>query len=144
MVGGIHQRGAGRSGFASLVAARLVIPGGLVVGLGLGVEAGIQAVVGQLEAVFDEERCVGVVDEILVCDAIVLERVVDDAAEESDVAAGTNLQEKVGLGSGAGKARIDHDDLGVAIALGLDRPLETARMVLSRIAAHDQTSCRCS
>ena len=88
---------AGRYGFARLVAARLVIPGGLVVGLSLGVEARIQAVVRQLEAVFDEERRVGVVDEILVGDAIVLERVVDDAAEESDVATGTNLQEQVGL-----------------------------------------------
>ena len=28
--------------------------------------------------------------------------------------------------------------LGVAVALGLDRPLESAGMVLGRIAAHDQ------
>ena len=47
-------------------------------------------------------------------------------------------QKEVGLRSRAREARIDDDDLGVAIALGLDRPLESARMVLGRIAAHDQ------
>ena len=92
MVGDIQHRGAGRYGFASLIAARLVIPSGLVVGLSLGVEARVEAVVRQLEAIFDEERRVGVIDEILVGNAIVLERVVDDPAEESDVATGTNLQ----------------------------------------------------
>ncbi len=37
-------------------------------------------------------------------------------------------------GGRARVARIDHDHLGVAVTLGLNRPLETARMVFGGIA----------
>ena len=71
-------------------------------------------------------------------DAVVLDGVVDQAAEEGDVGAGADLQEQIGTGRGAREARIHHDHLRVALALGFDRPLEAARMVLGRIATHDQ------
>ena len=51
---------------------------------------------------------------------------------------GAELHKLIGNGGGAGEARIDHDHLGIALALGFHRPFETARVVLRRIAAHDQ------
>ena len=102
------------------------------------VEAGIQPVLRQLEAVLDDERGVGEIDQVFVGDAVVLEGVVDQAAEERDVAAGANLQEEIGLAAVRVKRGSTTISLGVALALGFDRPLETARMVFGRIAAHDQ------
>ena len=61
------------------------------------VEAGEQAVLGQLESVLHDERGVRVVDEVVVRDAVILDRVVDQAAEEGDVGAGANLQEEIGV-----------------------------------------------
>ncbi len=52
--------------------------------------------------------------------------------------AGADLHEHVGHRGGAREARIHHDHLGVALALGFDRPFESAGMVFGRIAAHDQ------
>ncbi len=121
-----------------LVAALFIIPGRLVVRLGRRIEAGEQSVVGQLESVFDDECSVGVIDQVLMRDAVVLDGVVDQAAEKRKIGPGANLAENVGLRRRARKARIDHDHLGVAIALGLDRPLESAGMVLGWIPAHDQ------
>ncbi len=127
-----------RNRLACFVSAFLVVPGAFVVGLGRLIEAREQSILRQLESVFDDERGVGVVDQIFVRDAVVLDGVIDEAAEKREVAAGANLTENIGLRRGAGEARVDHDRLGVAVALGLDRPLETARMVLGRISAHDQ------
>ena len=59
--------------FAGLVSAFLVVPGALVVGLGRLIEAGEQSIFRQLESVFDDERGVGVVDQIFVRDAVVLD-----------------------------------------------------------------------
>ena len=53
-------------------------------------------------------------------------------------AAGADLQEQIGGRSRAREARIDDDHLGVALQLGFHRPLEAARVVLGRVAAHDQ------
>ena len=69
---GLRCRGSCCSGFTGFVAALLVVPGRLVVGLGRGIEAGEQAVFRQLESVLDDERGVGVVDQILVRNAVVL------------------------------------------------------------------------
>src|SRR5205823_2552067 len=71
-------------------------------------------------------------------DAIVVNRVLDQPAEEGDVCAGANLAEEIGGGRSARKPRIDHDHLGVASALSLNRPFESTWMVLRRIATHDQ------
>ncbi len=127
-----HDRLAGQ------VSTFFIIPGRLVVNLFLGIEAGVQAVFGKLESVFDNEGGVGVVDQIFVGDAVVRDGVVDHAAEEGDVGAGANLHVHVGVRGGAREARIDHDGFCVAVNLGFDRPLEAAGMVFGRIAAHDQ------
>ena len=44
------------------------------------------------------------------------ERVVDEAPEEGDVRAGADRDVEVGDRGSAGEARIDHDELGVAVA----------------------------
>ena len=46
--------------------------------------------------------------------------------------------EQVGGRGCAGESRVDGNQLGVAVALGLHRPLESAGMVLGGISAHDQ------
>src|SRR6185369_931327 len=71
------------------VAAGFVIPGFLVVGF--TVEAGEQPVFGKLEPVFYDESGIGVVDEVIFRDPAVLDRVIDDSAEKSDISAGSNL-----------------------------------------------------
>ena len=120
------------------VAAFLIVPRRLVIDLRSRIEAGIQSIVRQLETILHDEGGVGVVDEVILGDTVVVDRILDHATEESDVSAGANLAEEIGGGGGAGKPRINHDHLGVACTLRLNRPLESARMVLRRIAAHDQ------
>ena len=75
---------------------------------------------------------------VILGDTVVVDRILDHSTEESDVSAGANLAEKIGSGGGPRKAWIDHDHLRVACTLRLNRPLESARMVLRRIATHDQ------
>src|SRR5437762_2020793 len=87
-------------------ARSFVVPRGLIVALALGVEAGVQAVLRELESFLDDERGVREVNEIIVRDPIVLNRVVDQAAEKRDVGAGADLQEQIGGGGGPREARI--------------------------------------
>jgi hypothetical protein len=61
----------------------LVVPGGAVVDGGGGVEAGEEAVLWQLEAILNEEGCVGVVQQVVVCDAAVFDGVSYEPAEEA-------------------------------------------------------------
>ena len=119
-------------------ASSLIIPARTVIRVRLIVETGIKAVFGKLESFLEQERGVGEICQILFGDALIFDRVIDNAAEECDIGACADLQEHIGSGSGARETRIDHDRLGVANALGLNRPLETARVVFSRIASHDQ------
>src|SRR5205085_12655381 len=91
------------------VAAFLIVPRRLVIGLRGRIESGIQAIVRQLETVLHDVGGVSVVEEIILGDAIVVDRVLDQATEESDVSAGANLAEEIGGGGGAGKPRINHD-----------------------------------
>ena len=87
-------RGRSRDyGLAGEVSTFFIVPGGFVVDLLLGIEAGEEAVFGQLESVFDDEGGVGVVDEIIFGDAVVGDGVVDHAAEEGDVGAGADLHD---------------------------------------------------
>ena len=132
----VHGRDA--LGTSAHVAAFGVIPGGFVVGLGGGIESRIEPVLGKLEAVFDDEGGVGEIHQIIFGDAVVLDGVMDQPAEEGDIRAGANLEVKVGHRGRPREARIDHDHLGVAVALGFNRPLEAARMVFGWIPALDQ------
>src|SRR5579864_8598163 len=78
---GACRCGRGGGGFPFKVSALLVIPRRLVVGLLVLIEAGVQAVFGELESFFNNERRVGVIDEVVVGDAIVLDRVIDESAQ---------------------------------------------------------------
>src|SRR4029453_18082429 len=62
--------------------------------------------------------------------------VVDDPAQEGDVAAGPDRDVDVGQGAGAREARVDVDDPGPA-GLGLHHPLEPDRVGLGHVGALD-------
>jgi len=68
---------------------------------------------------------------------VVLQGVIDHAAQEGDVGAGSHLGIDVGLGGAAGVARVDDDQLA-ALVHGLLDPLEGDRVVLGRVAADDE------
>ena len=81
----------GRAG----ISAFFVIPRGAVVGLRRWIEAGIEPIFGKLETFLNDEGGIGVIGNVLLGDAVVLYRVVQHAAEKSDVGAGANLAEQV-------------------------------------------------
>src|SRR5438105_350305 len=83
-------------GFPAQVAAFLVIPGGLIVRLCCRVEARIEPVLRQLESFFDDKRGVGVVEQVVFCDAMVLDGVLNQAAKERNVRTRANLAEQIG------------------------------------------------
>src|ERR1700682_1269125 len=51
------------------VSALFVIPGGFVVHLFFRIEAGVEAIVGEFKSFFNNEGGVGVVDQVILCDA---------------------------------------------------------------------------
>ncbi len=68
-----------------------------VVGAVRAVEAAEQArqIFRVLEALLDNDRCVGVVQDVLLEPALVAQHVVDEAAQESDIRAGADAHEDV-------------------------------------------------
>ena len=114
-----------------------VVPAGAVVAALLFVVARIQAVL-EGELVLHQERHVGVVQHVLVLDAVLGQQVVDQAAQEHDVGTGADRRVHVGHRGRAVEARIDHDQPGLVVRLGLGHPFEPARVGLGGIATHDQ------
>ena len=97
---------------------------------------------GVLEVVADDRRGVRVVDderleERVAVPALAVDDVVDEAAQESDVRPGADRRVDIGHGAGAREPRIDVDDLGAVLDLGLHGPAEGHRMVLRHVGAHD-------
>jgi hypothetical protein len=119
------------------VLVELVGPGGAVVVALLVVVAGEQAIV-ELEVLTDDERRVGVRLHVVHVDLVVVDEVVDDAAQEGDVAAHADRRVVVGDRSRAREARVDHDELRLAMLDRLGHPLEAAGVRFGGIAAHDQ------
>jgi hypothetical protein len=74
--------------------------------------------------------------DVLLEEQIFLKQVVDDSAEERDVAAGANLHVLRRHRARAREARVDVDDTSAALS-GLHHPLETHRVVLGHVRAHD-------
>ena len=68
---------------------------------------------------------------------VMLQGVVDHAAQKSDVGAGADLGVDIRLGGAAGVTGIDDNQLA-AIFHGLFDPFEGDRMVLGRVAADDE------
>jgi hypothetical protein len=87
-------RGAVSSSCTCGLSAR-IIPASAVITVFLRVKPGENAirVGGQSEVGLDDERGIREVDQILFCDAVVFDRIVDHAAEEDDIRAGANLAE---------------------------------------------------
>ncbi len=128
----------GAARLAARGSGRLIVPCGFIVGARRGIKSRKKPVLRKLEAFLHDKCGVRVVHQIIVGDAVVFDGVVDQPAEKCNVAAGANLEEEVGGGRRARKSRVYGDQLGVAVALGFHRPLESAGMVLGGIAAHDQ------
>ncbi len=131
-------RGAGIGG---LGLGSFVQPGAgivLVLQLVVDVQAGEDAVqvFGVLEFLANDGGGVGVVDHVIVEVAVVLQDVVDDGAEEENVAAGAQRDPDIGHGRGAGEARVDVDDPGAALARR-HYPLKSDRVLLRHGGAHD-------
>ena len=83
-----------------------------------------------------DRRRVRVGDDVLLEVLLVVEDVLDQAAEEGDVAARAQRHVQVGDGAGAGEPRVDVDDLR-APRLGLHHPLEADRVALGHVRALD-------
>src|SRR5580700_6594247 len=120
------------------VSALFVVPGGFVVHLLFRIKAGVEAIVGEFKSFLNDEGGVGVVDEVVLGDAVVFDGVANYAAQKGDIGAGTDLHIQVRVRGGASQARIDNDGFRVAVNFGFNRPLEAAGVVLGGIAAHDQ------
>src|SRR5579864_7094974 len=85
--------GDGCSRGAGHVSALFVVPGGNVIFHRGGIVSGEQAVFRQLDSLLDDEGGVGPVGEIFLVVAIVLDGVVDQSAEEGNIASCANLAE---------------------------------------------------
>src|SRR5438874_1322048 len=120
-----------------------VLPGRVVVLLLLRIPAGKEAVevLCVLELLVDDHRRVRERLDVLVEPALVLEDVVDDPAEERDVAAGPDRDVQVRHRARAREPRVDVDQLRAAAA-GLHRPLEADGMILRHVRAHDHDAVR--
>ena len=125
--------------FGKTSPVQLVIPGGLVVALLLRVPAGEQPFRFVERVAFpDQKGSVGIETYVFFANAVVGEDVVDQPRQERYVGAGSNLREVIGDRSGALEARVNRNELGVAIALGLHDEAEPDRVVLRRVASHGQ------
>ncbi len=94
-------------------------------------------VLGIPEPLLHDARCVGVVDHVVLEPAVVAQDVVDQSAEEGDVAAGPDADVHVAQRRHAGVARVDVDQ-GRALGLRLHRPAEADGMGLGHVRAHEQ------
>ena len=93
-------------------------------------------VFGVAEILADDRRRVGVVHDVVAEVALVLDDVVDDPAEERDVAAGADRDVDVGDRARPREPRIDVDDRRAA-RLGLHHPPEADRVALGHVRALD-------
>src|SRR6201993_1709324 len=94
-----------------------------------------------LELLWKNDRSVGVVDHVLAKNFFVFENVMNEPTEKQDVRAGAQRSPYVCHGGGAAEARIDVNDLGTALSR-FDHPLETDRVILCHVRAHNQDGIR--
>src|ERR1700692_242034 len=107
-----------------------IIPRGQIVLTCSRIESREQSILWKCEALLNDAGGVGVVNEIFLGDPVVLDRGADQPTQERDVAAGANLEEEVGSGGRASESRVYRDQLGIAVAVGLHRPPESAGMLV--------------
>ena len=111
-------------------------PARAVVAALLGIVAG-EKTVGEAVAVADDPGGVGVLAHVFLLDTVVLDGIVDHAADEGDVGARAQFGEHVRDRAGAIETRVDVQDIGAAL-LGARQPIHGDRVILRRVPAHDQ------
>ena len=84
-----------QAGAAAHVAAFLIIPRSSVVGLRGRIKSRVEPVLRQLETVLHDESSVGVIEQVILGDAIVFDGVADHSAQKCDIRAGANLKEQI-------------------------------------------------
>src|SRR4029077_5031418 len=80
----ILYRGRRQNRLSCQVSAFFIVPRRFVVRLRLRIKAGVQSVIRKLESLLNDERRFGVIDEIVVGEAVFLERVINPPAEKGD------------------------------------------------------------
>src|SRR4029077_4447899 len=125
-------------GFAAHISALGVIPGIPVVGLRGGIKSRVKTVLREFESFLHQDWSTGVVEQVIFGDPVVLDGVVDQPTEKSNIGAGTNLQKQIRSGGSPRQPRIDDYQFGVALPLGFYDPLEATGVVFGWIPTHDQ------
>ncbi len=107
------------------------------------VQAGEDAVeiLGVAEVLADQGGGVRIGEDVLPEVLLLAQDVMDDPAEEGDVAARPDRHMQIAQGAGTGEARIDMNDPGTP-GLGLHDPLEADRVRLGEIGALDDDAVR--
>src|SRR5262245_31136092 len=107
-------------------------PACAVVALLLGIKAR-EKTVGEAVVVTDDPGSIGVLAHILFLNAVMLESIVDHAADKSDVGTRAQLGEHVRDRAGAVETRVDVENIGAAL-LGARQPIHRYGMVLGRVS----------
>jgi hypothetical protein len=80
-----------------------------------------------------------VLKELLIVPALIVDHVVDQAAEKRDIRAGADRRIDIAHGARAGETRIDVNQLG-PIQLSFHGPAKCNRVVFRHIGAHEHTA----
>src|ERR1700756_4506202 len=98
-------------------------------------------ILGILKLLRKNDRSVGVVDHVLAKIFFVFENVVNEPPEKQDVRPGAQGSPDVCHSGGTAETRIDVNDLRTAFSR-FDHPLETDRVILRHVRAHNQNGIR--
>jgi len=124
------------------VLARLIGPGLLVVLGPFQTREDAVVVPGELEGGIHQEGGVGIVLYILVKEEVVVDDVLDHAAEEGDVRPRADGCVNMGLGRRLGEPWVNAQQSGASLVNGFLDPLEGNRVIGSGVASHDQDHIR--
>src|SRR5713101_715942 len=94
-----------------------------------------------LELLWKNDRSVGVVGHVLAKIFFVFEHVMNEPPEKQDVRSGAHGSPDVCHSGGAAETRIDVNNLRTALSR-FDHPLETDRVILRHVRAHNQNGIR--
>jgi hypothetical protein len=115
----------------------LILPARFVVRFRLRVPSG-EVPLLEGKTVIDEERRVGVLFDVVRVVEIAFQRVANQSAQESDIAARSNGHVIVRHRGGAIETRVDANELRFARSLRFHRETKSDRMIFRGIAAHDE------
>ena len=127
-------------GFVALgvaILVKFVHPLGAFVLLLLRIKAAEQTFIKTVTVTHNQRR-IGVSAHVFMLDLIVGNQVVDHAHQKGNVRSGPNRRVDISDGRTAIKPRVNHNHFGAIADLGFDDPLETNRVCLGGVAAHNQ------